>query len=123
MSHVQSTSDNARLAAILWVCMQQPVRHSDVLRFGVFEVDLQSEELRKGGLRVKLPGQSFQILRMLLQRPGEPPDGRSIFFTRSSNRDSGIYVIPALGGAERELKKEFGDYNSLSLSADGRYLA
>ncbi|HVZ18903.1 MAG TPA: winged helix-turn-helix domain-containing protein [Terriglobales bacterium] len=50
--------------------MQQPVTRTDVLRFGVFEVNLQSEELRKSGIRIKLPGQSFQILRILLQRPG-----------------------------------------------------
>jgi len=39
--------------------------------FGPFEVDLRTQELRKGGIRLHLPGQSFQILRMLLTRPGE----------------------------------------------------
>jgi Tol biopolymer transport system component/DNA-binding winged helix-turn-helix (wHTH) protein len=42
-----------------------------VLRFGVFEVDLRTQELRKQGLRLRLPGQSFQVLRLLLERPGE----------------------------------------------------
>ena len=32
------------------------VRH---LRFGVFEVDLRTGEVRKQGLKVKLPGQPF----------------------------------------------------------------
>src|SRR3974390_1323698 len=41
------------------------------LRFGVFDVDLRTQELRKHGTRVKLPRQSFQILQMLLERPGE----------------------------------------------------
>ena len=40
-------------------------------RFGVFEVNLQARELRKHGTRVKLSGHSFQILAMLLERPGE----------------------------------------------------
>jgi len=40
-------------------------------RFGLFEVDLTSGELRKRGLKVKIPHQSFQILAMLLERPGQ----------------------------------------------------
>jgi len=39
--------------------------------FGLYEVDLHAHELRKAGLRLKIPYQSFQILAMLLERPGE----------------------------------------------------
>src|SRR5689334_5326256 len=42
-----------------------------ILRFGVFEVDLKAREVRKGGMRVKLQQKPFQILEMLLERPGE----------------------------------------------------
>jgi DNA-binding winged helix-turn-helix (wHTH) protein/Tol biopolymer transport system component/tRNA A-37 threonylcarbamoyl transferase component Bud32 len=42
-----------------------------VIRFPPFEVDLQTRELRKDGERISLPDQSFQILWMLLLRPGE----------------------------------------------------
>jgi TolB-like protein/DNA-binding winged helix-turn-helix (wHTH) protein/tetratricopeptide (TPR) repeat protein len=42
-----------------------------VIRFGVFELDLRSGELRRGGAKVKLQEQPFQILAMLLERPGE----------------------------------------------------
>jgi Tol biopolymer transport system component/DNA-binding winged helix-turn-helix (wHTH) protein len=41
------------------------------LRFGVFEVDLQSGELRKQGFKIKLQEQPFQVLAALLKRPGE----------------------------------------------------
>ncbi len=41
------------------------------LRFGDFDADFRTQELRKQGVRVKLPQQSFQILQMLLERPGE----------------------------------------------------
>jgi DNA-binding response OmpR family regulator len=41
------------------------------IRFGVFEVDLSTGELRKSGLRIRLEGQPFQILTMLLQHPGQ----------------------------------------------------
>jgi Tol biopolymer transport system component/DNA-binding winged helix-turn-helix (wHTH) protein len=42
-----------------------------VVRFGVFEVDLAGEQLRKNGLQVTLPRQPFQILTRLIERPGE----------------------------------------------------
>lgn len=42
-----------------------------VLRFGVFELDTHSGELRRHGLKVRCPEQSFQILKELLSRPGE----------------------------------------------------
>ena len=42
-----------------------------VLRFGVFQVNLAARELRKHGVRVRLPGQPFCILSMLLEKPGE----------------------------------------------------
>src|SRR5579864_6075604 len=41
------------------------------LRFGVFELDLRSGELRKHGLRIRLQEQPFRLLEMLLERPGE----------------------------------------------------
>ena len=40
------------------------------VRFGVFDADFRTQELRKQGVRVKLPQQSFQILQMLLEQPG-----------------------------------------------------
>ncbi len=40
-------------------------------RFGPFEVDLQRRELRKHGIRIKLQEKPFQILAILLERPGE----------------------------------------------------
>lgn len=42
-----------------------------VVRFGTYEVDLRSGEIRKNGLKVRLTGQPFQILAILLERPGE----------------------------------------------------
>lgn len=40
-------------------------------RFGPFELDLRGGELRKDGRRIRLQEQPFQILRMLLESPGE----------------------------------------------------
>ena len=41
------------------------------VRFGAFELDCRARELRKQGAKVKLQEQPFQILQVLLQRPGE----------------------------------------------------
>jgi Tol biopolymer transport system component/DNA-binding winged helix-turn-helix (wHTH) protein len=43
----------------------------NTLRFGVFEVNTVAREVRKHGVRIRLPGQPFAILVMLLERPGE----------------------------------------------------
>jgi eukaryotic-like serine/threonine-protein kinase len=42
-----------------------------LIRFEAFEADLETGELRRHGVRVRLPDQSFQILTMLLERPGK----------------------------------------------------
>jgi DNA-binding winged helix-turn-helix (wHTH) protein len=42
-----------------------------IARFGLFEADLQECVLTKGGLRVRLQDQPFQLLAVLLERPGE----------------------------------------------------
>ena len=44
---------------------------SPILRFSVFEVNLQTGELRRKGQKVKLQDQPFQILAALLERSGE----------------------------------------------------
>lgn len=41
------------------------------IRFGIFEVDLRSGELFRHGSRLKLQNQLFQILAVLLEKPGE----------------------------------------------------
>ena len=67
-----------------------------LFRFGVFEADGQTGELRKQGRRVPLPAQPFDILMMLLEQPGELvsrtqirerlwPDGTFVDFDHSLN--------------------------------------
>src|SRR5215813_13745056 len=50
--------------------MPNQVGTSQLIRFATFEVDLQAQELRKAGLRLKLTGQPFQVLAILLEQPG-----------------------------------------------------
>src|SRR5438093_76924 len=51
--------------------MAPQVQASRVLQFGTFEVDLRTGSLRKSGARIKLQEQPFQILAMLLEKPGD----------------------------------------------------
>ena len=44
---------------------------SRLVRFGPFEVDLESGQLRKGGVKVRLQEQPFRVLSVLIERPGE----------------------------------------------------
>ena len=50
--------------------MARPATNPRTVRFGLFELDLDARELRKSGVRIKLQEQPFQILAMLLERPG-----------------------------------------------------
>ena len=59
-----------------WTAEQQPIpvradeQRRGVVRFGVFEADLESRELHRSGVRVRLQDQPFQVLRALLDCPG-----------------------------------------------------
>jgi TolB-like protein/DNA-binding winged helix-turn-helix (wHTH) protein len=50
--------------------MQQAERRPLNLKFGVFEADLGTGELTRLGKRIRLQGQPFQLLAMLLEKPG-----------------------------------------------------
>jgi TolB-like protein/DNA-binding winged helix-turn-helix (wHTH) protein/Flp pilus assembly protein TadD len=49
----------------------QPLRPNSVVRFGTFEVSLQSGEVRKSGLRIRVQQQPMKLLEILLEHPGE----------------------------------------------------
>ena len=46
-------------------------RSAQIVRFGIFEADLGTGELRKNGAKVPLQGQPFQVFAILLERPGQ----------------------------------------------------
>ena len=50
--------------------MARPATNPRIVQFGLFELDLEARELRKSGVRIKLQEQPFQILAMLVERPG-----------------------------------------------------
>src|ERR1700757_3874062 len=55
----------------LGFAMKQAAQPSRRLKFGTFEADLRTGELTRLGKRVRLQEQPFQLLAMLLEKPGE----------------------------------------------------
>ena len=49
----------------------EPLRHTLVVRFGTYEVSLQSGEVRKAGVRIRVQQQPLKLLEVLLERPGQ----------------------------------------------------
>ena len=49
----------------------EPLRHVSVVRFGTYEVSLQSGEVRKAGMKIRVQQQPLKLLEVLLERPGE----------------------------------------------------
>lgn len=85
-----------------------PSGASRLLRFGVFELDLRSGDLRKAGARLNLPDQPLQILSALLERPGE-------LITRDELRqrlwpiDTFVDFEHGLNAAVKRLRDTLGD--------------
>ena len=51
--------------------MSVPPNNNQIARFGVFELDFSTGELRKSGVKLRLQGQPIQVLTLLLERAGE----------------------------------------------------
>jgi tetratricopeptide (TPR) repeat protein len=79
-----------------------------IVRFGVFEVDLQTGELRRAGLRINLQAQPFRVLSLLLERPGEIVTRAEIVQVLWGN---GIFVDfdQSVGAVIRKLRAALGD--------------
>src|SRR5580693_7197087 len=78
------------------------------IRFGVFEVDLQASELRKQGIKVKLQQQPFEVLVMLLERPGEVVTREEIQ-KRLWPADTFVDFERGLNRATNRLRESLGD--------------
>src|SRR6201988_5566740 len=52
-------------------CAMASPHSNSVVRFGTYEVSLQSGEVRKAGLRIRVQQQPMKLLEILLEHPGE----------------------------------------------------
>src|SRR5713226_5122412 len=78
------------------------------LRFGVYEVNLSARELRKHGIRLKLRGQPFEILTLLLEKPGETVT-REDLQKRLWPADTFVDFEHSLNSAIKKLRQALGD--------------
>ena len=78
------------------------------VRFGTFEVDLESGELRRKGVRLKLQEQPFQLLVMFLERPGEVVT-REAVRERLWPADTFVDFDHSLNTAIKKLRQVLGD--------------
>ena len=79
-----------------------------VYRFGVFEADVASAELRKNGVRVKLHSQPFQVLIMLLERPAQLVT-REEMRHRLWGADTFVDFDHGINNAIKRLREALGD--------------
>ena len=82
-----------------------------VFRFGAFEVNEATGELRKQGIRIKLHSQPFQILVMLLERPSELVT-REEMRQRLWGEDTFVDFDHGLNTAVNKLREALGDLAS-----------
>jgi len=88
--------------------MQPPLKSGKVLRFGAFEVNASAGEIRKSGMRLRLQGQPFQILLLLLESPGQIVS-RELIRERLWATDTFVDFEHSLNTAVKKLRQTLGD--------------
>lgn len=88
--------------------METAVPPRSKVSFGVFEADLGSGELRKSGVRVRIQGQPFRLLALLLEHPGEVVSRERIQERLWGDRTN-VDFDHSLGTAVNKLREALGD--------------
>jgi len=78
------------------------------LSFGLYEIDVQTGELWKAGFRIKLQGQPFKVLTILLEKPGQVVT-REELQTRLWGKDTVVDFDHSLGTAINKIREALGD--------------
>jgi Tol biopolymer transport system component/DNA-binding winged helix-turn-helix (wHTH) protein len=89
--------------------MTEAVTTSRFVRFGVFEVDLDKGEVRKSGLKLRLRGQPFQVLSMLLEHPGEVVTREEFQQRLWTNDETFVDFEHGLNAVVNRLREVLGD--------------
>jgi TolB-like protein/DNA-binding winged helix-turn-helix (wHTH) protein/Tfp pilus assembly protein PilF len=79
-----------------------------LFRFGVFELDLRAAEIRKQGLRIRLRGRPYEILNILIDRPGDLVS-RDELRERLWAADTFVDFDHGLNAAVNKLREVLGD--------------
>lgn len=77
-------------------------------QFGVFEADLEAEELRRSGVRVRIQSQPFKLLAVLLEHPGQVVS-RETLQQELWDSETTVDFDHGLGIAVNKLREALGD--------------
>jgi len=88
--------------------MEKASGHRHEVRFAAFTVDRQAGELRKNGVKVRLQEQPFQILSVLLERPGEVVTHEELR-ARLWSGDTFVDFEASLATAVKKLRRALAD--------------
>src|SRR5215475_15170748 len=89
--------------------MAKAVPTSRVVRFGDFEVDLDKAEVRKRGLKLRVRGQPFQVLSILLEHPGDVVTREEFQQQLWTNGDTFVDFEHGLNAVVNRLREVLGD--------------
>jgi TolB-like protein/DNA-binding winged helix-turn-helix (wHTH) protein len=89
-------------------CAMERLRPTSVVRFGPYEISLQSGEVRKAGVRIKVQQQPMKLLEILLERPGEVVSREELRSRLWPNESFGDFD-QAVNVAIAKLRGTFGD--------------
>jgi len=89
--------------------MKEPNNDSTRVQFGLFEADLQAGELHRSGIRIRLQGQPFKLLAVLLEHPGEVVS-REMLQHQLWGVDTTVDFDHSLGIAVNKLRDALGDH-------------
>jgi Tol biopolymer transport system component/DNA-binding winged helix-turn-helix (wHTH) protein len=78
-----------------------------VIRFATFELDRRTKETRKGGVKLKLSGQPFEVLSILLEQPGQLVSREQ--FQQRLWPDTFVDVDHNLNAAINKIRETLGD--------------
>ena len=79
------------------------------VQFGLFEADLKTGELRRSGVRIRLQGQPFRLLMVLLEHPGEVVS-REVLQRQLWGADTTVDFDHGLGIAVNKLREALDDH-------------
>lgn len=88
--------------------METPNRSSVILRFGSYEMNPRTSEIRNRGIRIRLQEQPFQVLAVLAERPGELVM-REEFRRRVWPQDTFVDFDHALNTAVKKIRAALND--------------
>jgi Tol biopolymer transport system component/DNA-binding winged helix-turn-helix (wHTH) protein len=83
-------------------------RSRSKIKFGLFEADLSTGELRKSGERIRIQAQPFRVLTILLEHPGEIVTREEIQ-QRLWGSDTIVDFDHSLGTAVNKIREALGD--------------